>query len=89
MGSLCLPRRNDVLQLGEEIWLVLAGNVDVTRQNDAQGEAGQLLVCGAVQRDQYDLLVRLRSVLVTFGEVGRDIFKEAVVQMHQQAQEDA
>ena len=64
-------------------------DAELVGQNDAQGEAGQLLICGSVQRSQHNLLVGLLRVLVDLGEMSRYILQEAVIEMHKQAQEDA
>lgn len=69
----------DVLCDGEEIRLALVRDADAVRQDDAQGEAGQLLICGSAQHGPHNLLFRLFGVLVAVGEVSRDIVKDGLM----------
>ena len=69
-------RSEDGLGFGEEVELVLLRDADVPGERKADGEAGQLVVCGCVDGSQQHLFVCAAFVFVgdVFGQiVGRGV----------------
>ena len=65
-------------------------DTDVIGQREAQSEAGELIVRGAVKCGEYDFLVGLLYGLFVPGEVAGQFFKETVrINVDEQAQEGA
>ncbi len=78
LPGLLLRWSEDGLGFGEEVELVLARDADVPGESKPDGEAGQLVVCGVVDRGQQHLFRTAAVVRCLGGKVLGQIVGEGV-----------